>query len=222
MKKVMMTTAALMMATPMALAGAVDSSKVITFAAGTPAVAAQVNDTISALITAIDDNAERLAALETAATDNSVANTTYIMQSINSGIGVGGKNVEQDEFANVTNGSLKATLTLGENGMGTFAVEAGEDAEYEINTPSNNFINYAVDEQAETINITYTQTANTVVVTFPEDNTTFDVEFLVSGDGSMLVATTKEYDGDASYDDGSIGEFAFVELIIGTRTANPQ
>lgn len=224
MKKVMMTTAALMMAAPMALAGTVDSSKVTTFQAGTAAVAAEVNSTISALVSAINDNAERLAALETAAPDSSVAGQSYQLRSINSSIAVGGTTTTEDgrahRFANVTNGSLNATLNFGNGGTATFTVAAGNDAEYEINLPDNQL---RTDGSAgETQTVTYTQSGNTVVVKFPEDGTTFDVEFLVSGDGSMLVSGNKEYDESASFNDNSTGKFAFVELIVGTRTANPQ
>lgn len=53
-----------------ALAGEVDATAVNTFEAGTPAVAAEVNDNFAALISAINDNASRIAALEDAIPDS--------------------------------------------------------------------------------------------------------------------------------------------------------
>jgi hypothetical protein len=223
MKKLLTASAALVLTVPMAMAGTVNSSNVTTFESGTAARAADVNATIGALVAAINDNAERLAALEQATPDNSVAGSSYQLLSINSAVAVGGQPPEgsfnESAFANVSNGTLKATISFSEGGSANFSIAAGNDAEYEINMPNNSLQNYS-DGLAESQTVTYVQNGNVVVVTFPEDGTTFDVEFLVSGDGSMLTSATKEYDANATFDDGSSGEFAFVELIVGTRTGN--
>ncbi|WP_372862616.1 hypothetical protein [Spongiibacter sp.] len=223
MKKILIASAVLMMTAPLTMAGTVNSANVTTFESGSAARAADVNATIAALVAAINDNAERLAALEQATPDNTVAGNSYQLLSINSSVAVGGQPGEgsfnEHGFANVSNGSLKATISFGEGGTASLSIAAGDDAEYEINMPNNSLQNYA-DNPAENETLSYVQNGNSVVVTFPEDGTTFDVEFLVSADGSLLTSATKEYEANATFDDGSSGEFAFVELIVGTRSGN--
>ncbi|MEE2652188.1 MAG: hypothetical protein VYE54_05640 [Pseudomonadota bacterium] len=223
MKKLLTTSAALLLTVPMAMAGTVGSSDITTFESGTAARAADVNATISALFGALNYIADRLTALEQATPDNSVVGNSYQLLSINSSIAAGGVPPEGSfnahAFTNVSNGSLKATISFSEGGSANFSIAAGDDAEYEVNIPDNKLRNYS-DEPAESQTVTYVQNGSVVVVSFPEDGTVFDVEFLVSGDGSLLTSANKEYDANASFDDGSSGELAFVELIIGTRTGN--
>lgn len=61
-----------------ALAGEVDAAALNTFEAGTPAVAAEVNDNFTALISAINDNAARIAALEDAVPDSIAGNWSMV------------------------------------------------------------------------------------------------------------------------------------------------
>lgn len=63
------------------MASEVNISNVTTFAAGTPAVAAEVNATLSALITAINDNNQRIPDYE-ALNTSSIAGRTYKIQSM--------------------------------------------------------------------------------------------------------------------------------------------
>ena len=223
MKKQIIFAAVLGFATPSLFAGEVDASSVTTFSAGTPARAAEVNSTFGALIAAINDNAERISNLELAEPNNSVAGGTYQIRSINSEVAVGSNAQDgyqqngPNSFANISNGSLAATLSFSNEGLsGTFVVDAGADKTYEANTPSNRFQDFS-DSESESEQITYVQTGSTVSVTFPDDGDTFTVDFIVSGDGSVLLTRSFEA-GDTTFNDGSTCEFSFMELLVGIRT----
>jgi len=228
MKKVFALATALTLSSSLLIAGTVNSENVTTFTAGSPARAADVNSTIQALVSAINDNASRIAALEDSAPDSSVAGNTYQLRSMNSMVAVGESNSDGDgvsypnpqgnDFANISNGSLSATLTFNDTGAsGSLTIDANNDKTYEVNTPFNKLQDFS-DGASETTPLTFTQTGNTVTVTFDEGNgDTFVVDFLISADGSLLIAAVTEV-GATTFDDGSDGEEAFVELLIGVRS----
>jgi hypothetical protein len=225
MKKVIALTAALTLSASAVIAGEVNNGNVTTFQSGQPAVAADVNSTFAALITAINDNATRIATLEEATPDNSVAGKTYAIRSINSQVAAGGENYTPsgpNGFVNVSNGTLSATLTFDSAGLsGTFVNDDGSDQEFEVNVPTNKIENFT-DDLGDSGPITFEQVGSNLAVTFDEGGGEFfTINFLVSGDGSLLVATTSEFDSN-EFNDGSTGESAFVELLIGVQASSAQ
>jgi len=76
-----------------ALADPVDESQVTTFAAGQPACAEEVNQTIQALVAAVNDNAARVAELEAQLADQSlgledtISGAVFRIYSLESGLG---------------------------------------------------------------------------------------------------------------------------------------
>ena len=221
MKNILAIATALTLSSSLLVAGTVNNENVTTFTAGSPARAADVNSTIQALVSAINDNASRIAALEDSAPDSSVAGNSYQLRSINSMVAVGDtesySSAGPNNFANISNGTLSATLTFDSTGSnGTLTIDAGNDESYEVNVPSNKLENFT-DDVGENSTFTYTQTGNTVSAIFDEDGGSFTLEFLVSADGSLLVTATSDV-GSTTFNDGSNGEEAFVELVIGVRS----
>ena len=139
-------------------------------------------------------------------------------ESNSDGDGVSYPNPQGNDFANISNGSLTATLIFNDTGAsGSLTIDANDDKTYEVNTPFNQLQDFS-DGASETTPLTFTQTGNTVTVTFDEGNgETFVVDFLISADGSLLIAAVTEV-GATTFDDGSDGEEAFVELLIGVRS----
>ncbi|MAY39134.1 MULTISPECIES: hypothetical protein [Spongiibacter] len=222
MKNVLAIATALTLSSSLLIAGPVNNENITTFTAGSPAVAADVNSTIQALVSAINDNASRIAALEDSAPDNSVAGNSYQLRSINSMVAVGDtesySSAGPNDFANISNGTLSATLTFDSTGSnGTLTIDAGNDESYEVNVPTNKLENFT-DDASDNSTFTFTQTGNTVSATFDEGGDEFfTLEFLVSADGSLLVTATSDV-GSTTFNDGSNGEEAFVELVIGVRS----
>lgn len=221
MKKVIALTAALALSAGTLIAGQVNNSGVSTFTAGQPAVAADVNSTFQALITAINDNATRIAALEAAAPSLSVAGKSFSVRSIISEVAVGENPNDGDgqsynpaggnDFVNISNGTLQATVSFDANGGGgTFVLES--DKYFEANIPNNKFQDFS-DANATDV-ITFIQVGNAVTVTFPDNGT---AEFLVAANGTMLISAVSELETAAEFDDGSTGEASYVEFLIGVQ-----
>ena len=87
----------------------VDSSAVTSFTDGTPAIADEVNANFQALIDAINDNAARIAALESSSSSsgNSVSGATFSLNQI------GMFFIAGDGFGTVNNLSQNYTVTFG-------------------------------------------------------------------------------------------------------------
>lgn len=181
------------------------------FTAGSPAVAADVNGNFQALITAINDNANRIVALENANTDSSVAGGSYQIISLNNELASGDGN----GFSTVGNGSLAGVFNFdASNGSGS--ADFTSDALFSVSLPNNELQDLS-DNTAETIPFTYTQSGNDVTITFMESDGNFDVNFIVSNDGSIMTARVIEPVGPTTFDDGSTGTTSFIELVIGIR-----
>ena len=188
-----------------AIADTVNESNVTTFQAGTPAVAAQVNTTIQALITAINDNATRIAALEEAAPSNSVVGKTYSLKQI--GVLFRGNNTD---YATVGNTSQTYTLTLNANMSFTLV---GSENEGEVGITGNTiaFCNgdCPVDETG-----TYSQTGSVVTLTFGDAST---AEFTVANNASVVILSEFTY---GTEDDMPAYTRTESSLVVGVETTS--
>lgn len=116
MKKLLLTGLTAAMLSSGAFASEVTAgTDTTTFSASTPAVAAEVNANFAALIAAINDNSQRIDALESVVGDGSVAGTyTFIELAVelaaNSGTAV------EDGYSEITTFSSSGSFTLDANG----------------------------------------------------------------------------------------------------------
>ena len=94
-----------------ARAGTVDESQVTTFQAGSPAIAADVNATIGALVTAINDNAARIQALELN-NDPSVVGHTYQVVSLDVLVSSIAGGADDTPSVAVLTGGAQGTVTI--------------------------------------------------------------------------------------------------------------
>lgn len=207
-KTILAATIAAFMPTMM-IASEVDSTAVTTFQSQTPAVASEVNANFSALITAINDNATRLAALEAAATAISVSGNGYKLFAVNPDLAV----ADDSSFVNIAAGLTQAVLSFGTGGSGTLNIT--DDAFYEVNFPSNQLFNFS-GEEVGIENFTYTQDGSTVTITFVDNST---MQFTAAADGSLLVGVDNRYDLNATFgpNDDLPGELGSVALMIAVR-----
>lgn len=186
---------------------------VTTFSAGSPAVAADVNSNFSALITAINDNATRIAELESAGTDNSVAGNTYsvffagtfFMAEVDTDDGIRDW-IGAEHFAG------QGTLTFDEvnlTGSGTAQDTAGAS----VSVGNGGGVGWNGDgaEPEEALTFTWSQSGNAVTVQIDGENESLN--FFVSEDGSLLVGQGTE-SGVESQDDGSNSDFSDISTII--------
>lgn len=158
-----------------AFADTVNEANVTTFQAGTPAVAAEVNTTIQALITAINDNASRITALEEETPSNSAIGKTYTLKQI----GMIFRGSTTDNYS--TFGNLSQNYTLSLNGDMSFTL-VGTEYEGEVGTDgaTTDWCNScSVDEPG-----TYTQVGSLVTLTFGDGST---AEFTVANNASVLL-----------------------------------
>lgn len=207
--------AALLLVGGLAQANNVES--LTSFESGTPARAADVNSNFQTLLNAINSNSDRIAALEDA-TDISVAGQTYRVFSINADLGVGdGNNDNNNDFANISGGSLDAEFTFNTDNTGTQTFTA--DSSFEVNLPSNNITDFSDDDVPFQEAFTYSQSGSSVTVTFNDGDEIHTVEFIVSADGRILMGRVSEEPTATTFgeNDDIPGEQAFLELIIAIR-----
>lgn len=169
------------MATSSVMAGPVNQANVNTFSSGSAAMASEVNQNFQALITAIDDNAQQIAALQDASVA-SVAGRTYELRVL-------GNIFRGDQ---VNNGSTlgsyaqQYTLTFDNTGGFTFS---GSLSESEIDAVTGTV--YGVESgTADSGSGSWSQSGNTVSTSIGE--------FVVTADGSVILSNgfTHEADGD--------------------------
>jgi hypothetical protein len=195
----------------------VDESGVTTFTTGTPAVAAEVNNNFGALITAINDNATRIASLE--ATNSSVTSAADLNGSLycihDLVVDVGAADVENSGDPEYIQGWRSAgvgTTSAGQvlfssDTQGTFTITASDY--YEQSHPLSE--NPGEENGVEVFSFTYSTPLLTL--TFTEDGETDSYTGTISADGNMFFITNSET--DRSNDD--TGTFGSGALTIGVR-----
>lgn len=198
----------------------VDTGSVTTFSAGEPAVAADVNANFDALIAAINDNAARIAALETP--DNNVAGHTYTLfyagSLLSAEVDTDGENGTDDvrDFGAVEEYAGQGSITFDEasnTGSGTAQDTAG--AELGIgNFEGIWYDNTGADAASDTLNLSWTQEGNSVTVDI--DGEEFSLNLVVSEDGSLLVGQSTGT-GNDTFEDGSEVDFSDISTVILVR-----
>ena len=195
-------------------ASAGEVGAVTTFSAGAAAKAAEVNGNFDALIAAIDDNAQRIAALETP--DNSVSGHSYSLHyagtflaaEVDTGDGV-------RDFADVEHYVGEATLNFSaadNTGDGSASDVAG--ANVSVGNGGGIGFNGDGSEPTEALTFTWSQTGNVVTVNIDGESET--LTFVASEDGSLLVGRGTD-SGTDTRDDGSNTDFSDISTIILVR-----
>jgi hypothetical protein len=194
----------------------VNPADVTTFESGTTALASEVNSTLQALITAVDDNAERLAAVETELArlePVSVEGSTYCMYEIASGVGASDpsdpdpQNSDETWMGTFTGGGI-TELTFD---TAQVTITGKMEASYEALAPTNRLLNASDPLESETA--TWTQVGNTVTVNFGGQDT---IDLLVTPDNNVMLFIEAELDRSS---DGS-GYWFETALLVGTRATN--
>lgn len=148
-RNLMITTLAISMLATSASADTVDAANVTTFVPNTPSRASEVNVTVQALITAINDNANRIADIEAAVQTNEVAGESYFFVALEIGaaeIGVddvGGVGTEGSGFSNlgtVTFDSVNGTASLTSSAFEFFSSNAGVSSQTLSNSGTFSFM----------------------------------------------------------------------------------
>lgn len=180
----MIKTAALLgtLASANAFAGEVNANAVVEFSSGSVARASEVNGNFSALISAINDNAARIADLESSAPSADVEGHVYRFIEIE--VGVEGENGNSEPQSNARNRvffwSNAGTLSFS---GGTVSV-AGDQAVEAVVERTNNGVFAETISEVDSPSGTFTQSGSEVAVAIDGDNFTFHV----SADGSVMVA----------------------------------
>ena len=190
----------------------VDDSVVTTFSAGTPAVATEVNTNFAELISAINDNAVRIAAFEKLS--NPVVNaedldgSRYCYHFLDVGVGAEdsrplsagwkiastGSETGQIDFSSSTQGTISPTKGIWYEQSHPLAIES------EIDDPELFMFSYS----APYVTITFTL----------DDGETETDRWILSPDGNTLILNFFS-DVERSYDD--TGNFGNAGMAIGIR-----
>jgi hypothetical protein len=169
-----------------AAAETVEESDITTFEDGTPAVAAEVNANFQALITAINDNATRLAAIEASA-GSSVAGKTFRLNQI-------GILLRGDGNGAATAANLSQTYLVTFDSDMSFSF-VGEESEGELQTTTGVF-GSVVESEAVDVSGSYSQSSSNVTVDFGGGET---VTFTVSADGNVLLLGEFKFEEDEGF-----------------------
>lgn len=230
MKKVILTglTAAVMSATAMA-------GEVTGYTApesGQAATAAGVNTNFQALITAINDNNERITALEDAAGTPSallekISGATYTISYLGSVIGTYADAMSPYKGAYLEGFGGRSVITFETNGTLTeLYQESGreidfEDGECTESEPGIFNCEHRVEDFADGPETftggSWELEGNTLSVTFPEEDGA--EEFIVALDGEILVLSSAGFETES--DEFGTNDDYVHSLAIGVRTGEP-
>lgn len=197
-----------------ATADPVDPANVTTFQSGTPALAGEVNSTMQALITAIDDNASRIAAMETTQASlvpGDLTNNIYCFVGLDSAIGAGDPDPVSGNGAYALAGTGKSIgqLTFTSSTQATFAESSNEFADLIL--PNNTLSVFSDPPENETF--TWTLSNNRLSLTVPGEPA---IEMFVTPDANVLIAVFTETDR-TSDDSGDIFD---ATLMVGVRASS--
>lgn len=199
-----------------AQAGEVDDSNITTFQANTPAVAAEVNSTISALITAVNDNAARIVALENAAAEEtaSVSGRSYTFYEQEAGW----RGNPTGRFGQDILYFAQTDLVFNSDSTGTASID-GVDHERTVSGDGLGNLDYTfgVFPLAENINFTWAQVGQVVTIMIPDTGDGPDeVELNMTLDGQLGILMHVD-DFDTSSSGGSFGANHNIGIAIRTQ-----
>ncbi|ERP90119.1 hypothetical protein Q670_14570 [Alcanivorax sp. P2S70] len=211
MKKMILTglTAAVLSAN--AMASEVTEGDVTQFNANTPALASEVNGNFAALVSAINDNNERISALEDAAgtggsLEDKIAGSTYKVMFVGNIIGT-----HHDALSPHSSGYLEgfggtSVITFNEDGsLSEQWQEAGREIgldkdDCEETQPDTFVCEHRVDDFVDgpetfTNQGSWSLDGNVLAVTFPEEEDSED--FLVSMNGELIILTSSSIEQES-------------------------
>ncbi len=196
-----------------AAADPVNPTNVTTFQSGTPALAGEVNSTLQELIAAIDDNAARIAAVETEQArlvPASVDGSTYCIYDLSAGVGAGDPDLVTGDGnwmgASAGAAIFEVTFTSAQVTLTSIA-----DSFYEALAPSNRLLDSSDPLGSETA--TWTQVGNVVTITFPD---LVQDTFLVTPDSNVIILSLAEFDRASD----NSGDWFGADLAVGVRAAS--
>lgn len=210
------------------IAGEVDSNQIVTFSSGTPALASEVNSNFDVLIAAINDNAQRLTALEEAASSSDqpadlmelLTGASFKLVGIDSKLEAGSYNNQPHIGSQLETFSQSITLLDG----GTFISGAGNYKQREVSFLPSAFCcgDDANEEFPEsTSTSTWTLSGNILTLFFNEDEDGInEFQFIVSQDANILIFNTPgRFNVDSGFDEGTPFEDDdfIASIIIGVR-----
>ena len=195
--------------TSSAVAGEVDAGAITSFQAGTPALAAEVNANFAALVAAINDNAARIAALESAATSTTiVSGSTYCVFSLETGFGASDAS-GTGSWIGVNGGLVEAVATFSTDTSGTLTFTRSEVGEVVTSLGGIKDIG----DPLGSIAFTWSMTGvNTLSLTLPDET----VSFLVAPGGNLLVLAGAE----SSRSDDDSGRWASANLVLAVKAGS--
>jgi hypothetical protein len=234
MKKIILTglTAAVMSANAMA-SEVVEGTDTTTFSADSPAVASEVNGNFAALIAAINDNNDRISALEDASGTpvsllDKISGATYTIAYLGGIIGIYEDSQSPYSGAYIERFAGKSVVTL-EPGGGLTEVwqekyrEIGFDKNECTDTgnPDTSYCEHRVDDgeegpETETEG-SWVLNGNVLSITFEQDDPADD--FIVALDGEVLVGSFTEFEIDSD-EFGTSDDFDSA-IAVGIRTSEP-
>lgn len=221
-------------------ADTVDNAQIVTFVAGDPACAADVNQTIQELVSAVNDNAATIAALEaqvaalqvTPTLLSIISGSTYTVYSHEVGIGAS-SDLDGHGILNNFLGAETAIYTFESNGDLTVSYDyserftalranhhqldpvflSGQNQEGVSQVVLDNDVidNGSGDNSGSAIGDSWSLSGSTLTVNWDGDTE----EFLVSPDGNMILSGAAELDDEALTPGGPLVTNA--DIVIGIR-----
>ena len=188
----------------------VDDNVVTTFSAGTPAVATEVNTNFAELISAINDNAVRIAAFEKLSSPvisaEDLDGSRYCYHFLD--VGVGASDVEHYGWKIASTGSETGQIDFSSSTQGTISPYS-RHGWYEQSHP------LAIESEIEdTESFMFSYSAPYVTITFADDDGETETDrWILSPDGNTLILNIS----DVERSDDDTGNFGNAGMAIGIR-----
>ncbi len=206
-------------------ADTVDNAEIVTFTAATPACAADVNQTIQELVSAINDNnaqiaalEARIAALEAPTLSAILTGSTFTVYTIETGVGAT-SGAGSAGILNAFVGGDTSIFTLSAGGILSVSYDFTErattlDVEQNLFGDEDNIVTIQTDIQDSgtgTDTGTWSLSGSTLTISYDGDTD----EYLVTPDGNMFVSGAAELDDEQLVAGGPFMTNA--DLVIGVR-----